>query len=80
MGLFRKRNKVNLLLEKCCGLIPLEIQQPGKPLLLFCPRCGRKWQPAELDPKLDETVEYFEVLDTCLEQLFQNSDKMKSLR
>ncbi|HVP22242.1 MAG TPA: hypothetical protein VMS73_10320 [Anaerolineaceae bacterium] len=75
MNLFRKSHKAELLAEKCCGVIALEIQAPGKPLLLFCPKCGRKWEPAPVDPKLIEAITYFEVLGSCLEDVFQVAGK-----
>ncbi len=70
MNLIRKVHKVEFPVEKCCGVIALEIQAPNKPLLLFCPKCGRKWEPAPVDPQLAEAITYFEVLGSCLENVF----------
>jgi hypothetical protein len=75
MNIFHKSRKVELPVEKCCGVTALEIRMPGKPLLLFCPKCGRKWEPARVDPKLSDTLTYFKVLDSCLEEVFQTSNK-----
>jgi len=75
MNLFRKSHKADLPLEKCCGVPALAIQAPGKPLILFCPKCGRKWEPPPVDPQLAEAITYFEVLDNCLEDVFRITSK-----
>lgn len=67
----RKVRSAYYEIEECCGVAALEIQKPGKPILLFCPKCGRKWTPAECDPLPDDTLIYFETLGTCLEKVFQ---------
>jgi hypothetical protein len=65
-------NKIKLRLRECCGQPALEIQDPGKPLLLYCPTCGRTWDPFEQDPELTNTLTYFKVLLKSLEKVFPN--------